>query len=252
MHRLFSTLILLLVSLQLFAQEPKYYYVEIRTDKGTGVLKLYNETPKHRDNFHKLVKERYYDSLLFHRVIHNFMIQGGDPGSRFAISGQALGSGGPDYRVPAEFVDSLIHKKGAIAAARTNNPEKESSGSQFYVVHGRVFSEVALDSLEEFRLNKKLTPLQRKTYSTVGGTPHLDENYTVFGELINGIEIVDKIAAVETDDRDRPLEDERMHLRLLTKTEALRLEHGSDWVEPKRSLLKRLFSKPPSEDYTIE
>lgn len=254
MHKLFSSLVLLLlISTQLFAQEnPTHYYVEIRTGKGNAILKLYNETPKHRDNFRKLVKEQYYDSLLFHRVIQHFMIQGGDPGSRYAVSGHALGSGGPDYRIPAEFVDSLIHKKGAIAAARTNNPEKESSGSQFYLVQGRVFSEAGLDSLEEFRLKKKLSLLQREVYSTIGGTPHLDGGYTVFGELLEGVEIVDKIAAVETDERDRPIMDERMYLRLLTKTEAMKLEHGNDWVPAKRSLLKRLFAKPPSEDYIIE
>lgn len=254
MHKLFSTLILLFaLSAQLFAQQdPTHYYVEIRTDEGNATLKLYNETPKHRDNFHKLVKEGYYDSLMFHRVIQHFMIQGGDPGSKFAIGGQPLGSGGPDYRIPAEFVDSLIHKKGVIAAARTNNPEKESSGSQFYLVQGRVYSEAGLDSLEEFRLKKKMTALQREAYSTVGGTPHLDGEYTVFGELLDGVEIIDQIAAVETDERDRPHTDQRMFLRLLTRSEALRVEHGPDWVEPKQGLIKRIFGKKPPEDYTIE
>lgn len=253
MHKLFNIVVFFLfVSTSLFAQNPTYYYVEIKTDKGNAIIKLYNETPKHRDNFHKLVKEGYYDSLLFHRVIQNFMIQGGDPGSRFAAPKQALGSGGPDYKIDAEFVEDIIHKKGTLAAARDNNPEKMSSASQFYLVQGRVFSEAALDSLEEYRLKKKLTPLQREVYSTIGGTPHLDGNYTVFGELLNGVDVVDKIAAVETDEKDRPIEDERMYLRLLTKSEALKLEHGEDWVEPKRGLLKRLFSGKPSEDYTIE
>lgn len=254
MHKLFSTLTLLLViSAQLFAQkDPTHYYVEIRTDKGNALLKLYNETPKHRDNYRRLVKEGYYDSLMFHRVIEHFMIQGGDPGSRYAIGGQPLGSGGPDYRVPAEFVDSLIHKKGALAAARSDNPEKESSGSQFYLVQGRVFSEAGLDSLEEFRLKKKMTPLQRETYSTIGGVPHLDGNYTVFGELLDGIAVVDSIATVETDDRDRPRKDERMFLRLLTRSEALQVEHGPNWVEPKQGLFKQIFGKKPSEDYTIK
>jgi len=158
-----------------YAQTPKNYYVEVKTGKGNGIIKLYNETRKHRDNFVKLVNEGYFDSLLFHRVIHNFMIQGGDPDSRYAGSRQQLGNGGPDYKVPAEIQADIIHKKGALGAARDNNPAKESSASQFYLVQGRVFTEVALDSLEKFRLKgKKLTPLQRETYTTIGGTPHLD------------------------------------------------------------------------------
>lgn len=253
MHRLFKCLyvavLFTVLSGHVFAQTPSHYYVEIKTSKGNGVLKLYNETPQHRDNFIKLVKEGYYDSLLFHRVINHFMIQGGDPGSKYAVANQQIGSGGPDYKVPAEILEGLIHKKGTIGAARDNNPEKASSGSQFYLVQGRVFSDAALDSLEEFRLKKKLTPLQREIYTTTGGTPHLDGAYTVFGELIDGVGLIDQIAAVKTDGNDRPVVDERMYIRPLSRTEALQLELGE---VPKRSVFKKLFSKKASEDYILD
>lgn len=234
------------------AQTPKHYYVEIHSSKGDALLKLNNETRKHRDNFVKLVREGYYDSLLFHRVIQNFMIQGGDPDSRYAGSRQKLGEGGPDYRIPAEILPELIHKKGAIGAARDNNPGKESSASQFYLVQGRVFSQSALDSLETFRLKgQKLSPLQRETYSTLGGAPHLDGNYTVFGELIKGIEMVDKIAAVKTDDADRPLEDQRMSMRVLDRKEARDLERELQGLAPKKGLFTRLFDSFKSRTYKL-
>lgn len=177
---------------------------------GDITIRLSDSTPLHRDNFLKLVKVHYYDSILFHRVIQNFMIQGGDPDSKRATPGQALGNGGPSYRIPAEFRSSLFHKKGVIAAARDNNPEKASSGSQFYIVQGKIFTEAGLDSLETIRLKRKLPPDQREAYKTIGGTPHLDQNYTVYGEVIKGLDVVDKIAAVTTSkgaDRDRPIED---------------------------------------------
>jgi peptidyl-prolyl cis-trans isomerase B (cyclophilin B) len=168
----------------------------------------------HRDNFLKLVKTHYYDSVLFHRVIKNFMIQGGDPDSKRAEKGQPLGVGGPDYKIPAEFRTSLFHKKGVIAAARDNNPEKASSGSQFYIVQGKIFTDAGLDSVERFRLNgRKIPAAQRSVYKTIGGAPHLDQNYTVFGEVVKGLEIVDTIAILPTStgpDRDRPLEDVRI------------------------------------------
>ena len=142
------------------------------------------------------------------------MIQGGDPESKHAAAGQPLGNGGPSYRVPAEFRTSLFHKKGVIAAARDNNPEKASSASQFYIVQGRVFTNPGLDSIETYRLGgRKLSTQQREAYTTIGGTPHLDQNYTVFGEVVKGLDVVDKIAAVETSkgqDRDRPLQDVRI------------------------------------------
>lgn len=234
------------------AQKPTHYYVEIHTNKGDALLKLYNETRKHRDNFVKLVREGYYDSLMFHRVINNFMIQGGDPDSRYAASRQKLGEGGPDYRIPAEIQSGLIHKKGTIGAARDNNPAKESSASQFYLVQGRVFTQAALDSLEKFRLKGvKLSPLQRDTYSTVGGTPHLDGNYTVFGELLKGIEVVDKIAADKTDSNDRPLVDERFSMRVLNRPEARDLERELKGLPPKKGLFTKLFDSFKSRQYKL-
>ncbi|MVZ66372.1 peptidylprolyl isomerase [Sphingobacterium sp. DK4209] len=251
MKKLILSISFLLAFVMLQAQTPKHYYVKITTPKGESVLQLNNETRKHRDNFVKLVKEGYYDSLLFHRVIHNFMIQGGDPDSRFAGSRQELGNGGPTYRIPAEISPSIIHKKGAIGAARDNNPAKESSGSQFYLVQGRVFTQAALDSLEQFRLKGvKLTPLQRETYSTIGGTPHLDGNYTVFGELVKGLEMVDAIAAVKTDDNDRPYNDERFSMRLLTRSEARDLERELQGLGPKKGLSK-LFDSMKSKEYKL-
>ncbi len=187
--------------------------VLIETTMGNMVVRLSDSTPLHRDNFLKLVKSHYYDSVLFHRVIKNFMIQAGDPDSKHAPAGVLLGEGGPSYRIPAEFNASLFHKKGVIAAARDNNPEKASSGSQFYIVQGKQFTDGALDTLETTRLKRKIPAAQRKVYKTLGGTPHLDQNYTVFGEVVKGIEVVDTIAAVETSkgqDRDRPLVDVRI------------------------------------------
>src|SRR5436189_2786329 len=183
--------------------------VLLKTNYGDITIRLSDSTPLHRDNFLKLVKIGYYDSVLFHRVIKNFMIQGGDPDSKHAAAGQPLGNGGPSYRVPAEFRTSLFHKKGVIAAARDDNPQKASSGSQFYIVQGKIFTDGALDTLENIRRGGKKIPLeQREAYKTVGGTPHLDQNYTVFGEVVKGLDVVDAIAAVETSkgvDRDRPV-----------------------------------------------
>src|SRR6185436_13713259 len=161
-------------------------------------IRLSDSTPLHRDNFLKLVKTGYYDSVLFHRVIKNFMIQGGDPESKHAPSGVGLGNGGPSYRVPAEFRQTLFHKKGVIAAARNDNPQKASSGSQFYIVQGKIFTDAGLDSLETIRLKTKIPEERRAVYKTIGGTPHLDVlGYTVFGEVIKGLDVVDKIAAVQ-------------------------------------------------------
>jgi peptidyl-prolyl cis-trans isomerase B (cyclophilin B) len=183
--------------------------VLLQTSLGDITLRLSDSTPFHRDNFLKLVKVGYYDSILFHRVIGKFMIQSGDPDSRRAAAGQPLGAGGPGFRVPAEFRPGLFHKKGALAAARDNNPEKSSSGSQFYIVQGIVYTESRLDSMEKMRLNRRLPDDQRETYKTIGGVPQLDQGYTVFGEVVKGLDVLDKIAAVKTSqgaDRDRPLE----------------------------------------------
>ncbi|MFN0013619.1 MAG: peptidylprolyl isomerase [Saprospiraceae bacterium] len=192
---------------------PERCLVEIETPFGTMLAELYASTPKHRDNFLKLADEGFYDDLLFHRVINGFMIQGGDPQSRGAAAGQMLGMGGPSYQVPAEFVDGLAHVKGAIAAARTNNPEKKSSGSQFYIVHGSPVQEATLNQVEAMR-NFRYTPEQRKAYLANGGTPHLDREYTVYGQVIEGLDVIDKIAAVQTA-QDRPKEDVKMKVRVI-------------------------------------
>lgn len=197
--------------------------IHMQTSMGNMLIRLSDSTPLHRDNFIKLVKQGYYDSILFHRVINHFMIQAGDPNSKNAPKGKPLGEGGPGYTVPAEFRTTLFHKKGVIAAARQGddvNPAKASSGSQFYITQGRVFTEAGLDSLEARRLKHKIPSEQRAVYTTLGGTPHLDQSYTVFGEVIEGLDVIDKIAATPTSrgaDRDRPLEDIRIIKMKLVK-----------------------------------
>ena len=191
--------------------------VILLTNMGNITIRLSDSTPLHRYNFLKLVKQGFYDSVLFHRVIKNFMIQSGDPNSKNAPAGQPLGNGSPGYTIPSEFRATLFHKKGVIAAARQSddvNPMKESSGSQFYITQGKIFTDAGLDSVETYRLNgRKIPQDQREVYKTIGGTPHLDQNYTVFGEVVKGLDVVDKIAAVQISrgqDRDRPLEDVRI------------------------------------------
>lgn len=182
----------------------------IHTDLGDMKGMLYNETPKHRDNFVKLAKSGFFDGLLFHRVINGFMIQGGDPESKNAKPGQRLGSGGPGYTVPAEFNTQFIHKKGALSAARQAdqvNPTKASSGSQFYVVQGKKMSAAQLGS--------NYTEEQKKIYETIGGTPFLDGQYTVFGEITEGLDVIDKIAAVQKDANDRPVTDIKMTVKII-------------------------------------
>jgi len=183
--------------------------VLLKTSMGDIVIALYDETPLHKENFIKLVNDKYYDGVLFHRIIQNFMIQTGDPESKTAKPGQMLGNGGPGYTIPAEFVPGLYHKRGAVAAARMGdnvNPKKESSGSQFYIVDGRVFSTNDLNRVIQMT-GKTYSMEQIKDYTSIGGAPHLDGDYTVFGEVVSGMEIVDKIAAQQKDGRDRPLED---------------------------------------------
>lgn len=188
---------------------------EINTSMGVIKVKLYNSTPKHRDNFIELAGEGFYDSLLFHRVMNGFMIQGGDPESRNATPNQALGNGGPGYKVDAEI--GAPHFKGALAAARQNdqvNPERQSSGSQFYIVHGQP---VSAEMLEAYGKRKGIvyTDEQKQIYEQLGGRPDLDMDYTVFGEVIEGLEVVDKIAAVTTGPGNRPLEPVRMSIKIL-------------------------------------
>ncbi len=241
----------------------------ISTDHGDIQVRLYDETPLHRDNIVRLASEGFYDGLIFHRVIKNFMIQGGDPESRDAAAGSRVGSGGPGYTVPAEIVAGKFHKKGALASARLGdqmNPERNSSGSQFYIVQGKVWRPGELDTmemqrnsalmqtifrslaesaqaeLEQYRANNdeagfnvrvaelrelteaafesspqriSFTAEQREIYTTLGGYPSLDNAYTVFGEVIDGLEVIDRIAAIETDAADRPVSDVKMKIKVL-------------------------------------
>jgi peptidyl-prolyl cis-trans isomerase B (cyclophilin B) len=194
------------------------YHVLIMTSKGNMVVKLLNETPLHRDNFVKLVNTGFYDSLLFHRVINNFMIQGGDPTSKYATDTSRLGSGsapGVD-KIPAEFrIDKgIYHKRGALAAARDNNPEKASSNCQFYIVQRLPWRPAQLDS-HIVQRNLTLNAEQKKLYTTVGGTPHLDGSYTVFGDLEIGYDVLDSIATTKTKPVDRPVSDVRMKMFML-------------------------------------
>jgi peptidyl-prolyl cis-trans isomerase B (cyclophilin B) len=243
--------------------------VLIKTPYGNMKVRLYNETPQHRDNFIKLVEESFYDSLLFHRVIQGFMIQGGDPDSRQAPEGKQLGNGGPGYTLPAEIIyPQFFHKKGVLAAARQGdqmNPEKRSSGSQFYIVQGKTYSPEGLDSMEvsladralQGKMFELITPYQdslmqmqtrgdqegfqaliadirekaenslaeddlasmpagvRDGYTTLGGVPFLDKSYTVFGEVEEGLDVIDKIAAVSTDPYDRPLQNVTMSMEII-------------------------------------
>jgi len=235
--------------------------IEMITDHGTMVVELYNETPLHRDNFIKQAQAGLYDSVLFHRVIDSFMIQGGDPDSKYAKPGDTLGNGGLAFKIPAEFNPNLFHKKGVLAAARDGNIERASSATQFYIVDGKVLNDSLLD-LAQLRVNTwlaehyfkidpknkalldsmqmalvkedmekyavysehihsmsktytnfdayRITDSQREVYKTIGGTPHLDQNYTVYGEVIEGLEVIDTISAVQSGEFDRPIKDVRI------------------------------------------
>lgn len=200
--------------------------VRIETDMGNMVVELSNKTPQHRDNFIELVEKGFYDSLLFHRVINEFMIQGGDPVSRAASLSTPLGSGGPGYQVPAEITTDLLHFKGALAAARQGdavNPERKSSGSQFYLVHGRTFKKEEILTIETRNFGPgvdagepfKYSDEAIERYMTEGGTPFLDNNYTVFGYVVEGLDVIDSIAAVETGAGNRPRTDVHMAMEVI-------------------------------------
>ena len=196
---------------------PTNCMVEITTPYGKMLVALSDKTPLHRDNFIKLVEDGYYEDLIFHRVIDRFMIQGGDPNSRNAEAGAALGSGGPGYQIAPEFAPELAHVKGALAAARMGdqvNPEKKSSGSQFYIVSGQPVSEQELVA-NESRKNIRYTPATRKAYLEHGGAPFLDAEYTVFGQVVEGMDVIDKIASAKTRPGDRPVEDITMRMRIV-------------------------------------
>ncbi len=197
--------------------KEKTTMVIISTDLGEMKAVLYNETPLHKENFIKLAKEGYFDGCLFHRVIDGFMVQGGDPDSKAAKPGQMLGQGGPGYTIPAEFKQELIHKKGALAAARMAdqvNPKKESSGSQFYIAQGKTYTQNELNVLSS-RMGKSFNKQQMDAYTTVGGVPFLDYEYTVFGEVVEGLEVIDKIAKVQKDRYDRPVQDIKMTIKVV-------------------------------------
>jgi peptidyl-prolyl cis-trans isomerase B (cyclophilin B) len=264
---LLCTLIVSVVSCGSGENKSDDALVSIKTEYGEIKVKLYTDTPEHKKNFLKLVNEGFYNDLLFHRVINNFMIQGGDPESKNAAPGIRLGGGSPGYTIPAEIIPTYFHKKGALAAARKggpSNPEKRSSGSQFYIIHGETFSAGKLDTLEmmknnrtknelmkekfsaastelnEFQKNQdkegfnvrvteireevdsifnagpqfKFSDAQKKAYTTIGGYPSLDGDYTVFGEVVEGLNVLDKIAALETDKYDRPLGDVKMKVEI--------------------------------------
>lgn len=198
-----------IVEQEILFEAPEACLLEMETTMGTMTIQLYDDTPKHRDNFIKLAEEGYYDGLLFHRVINGFMAQGGDPNSKNAKPNAGLGSGGPGYQVDAEFNSKYAHTKGALAAARTGgsgNPKKRSSGSQFYIVHGKTVSEGQLNQLE-VQKGIKYTEEQRAAFTEQGGTPFLDMEYTVYGMVVKGLDVVDAIASVKTGKSDRPVED---------------------------------------------
>jgi cyclophilin family peptidyl-prolyl cis-trans isomerase len=201
--------------------KSKERLVEISTDYGTMIAKLYDSTPLHRDNFIRLVEQKFYDSLLFHRVIPEFMIQGGDPNSKNAPDGAQLGNGAlPGDRIPAEFKPYLFHKKGALAAARDDNPAKASSNCQYYIVGGKAVNEQELDGIFTQRVKPanpsfNYTSQQKEVYRRLGGSPFLDQNYSVFGEVISGLEVIDKIANSARDESNRPLQNIRMKIRML-------------------------------------
>jgi peptidyl-prolyl cis-trans isomerase B (cyclophilin B) len=211
--RRFLILLILPLMFSDISGQTVYKKARIETNMGSMTLVLYKETPLHSDNFIDLIQKGLYDGVIFHRIINNFMIQSGDLSTRYDPIKQAQGTRDITYTIPAEFYPALYHKKGAIAAARQGdnvNPTRASSGSQFYIVQGTKFTKDQLDQLEQKQMHIKFTPEQRKIYTEVGGTPHLDYAYTVFGQVIEGLDVIDKIASVPTDQKDRPIEDIRI------------------------------------------
>ncbi len=208
MIKIITSILFFFFSFESFSQN-----LLISTSQGNITIKLYDDVPMHQENFRELVSKHFYDSLLFHRVIKDFMIQAGDPDSKYAKPGQFLGRGDVNYTIPAEIRKEFYHKKGAVAAARLPdniNPEKASSGCQFYIVKGKTYTDQELDYLENNDIHIKFTEEQRNVYKSLGGSPHLDYSYTVFGEVIEGLSVLDKISLAETDKNNRPLTDIRI------------------------------------------
>jgi peptidyl-prolyl cis-trans isomerase B (cyclophilin B) len=209
MKKIVLAFLLLTLTTSTFAKKHKNKFVVIETTMGTIKVEVYADVKQHADNFLKLAGEGFFDSILFHRVIPSFMIQAGDPKSKSASKGELLGNGDLGYKVPAEFMDQYHHRQGALAAARDNNPEKASSACQFYIVQGKTYTDSELDGIEQ-SLKRKMTEQARKDYKTFGGTPHLDGSYTVFGQLVEGQDVVQKITMAPRNNTDRPLEDIRI------------------------------------------
>jgi len=209
MKKIVLAFLLLTLTTSSFAKKHKNKFVVIETTMGTIKVEVYADVKQHADNFLKLAGEGFFDSILFHRVIPSFMIQAGDPKSKSASKGELLGNGDLGYKVPAEFMDQYHHRQGALAAARDNNPEKASSACQFYIVQGKTYTDSELDGIEQ-SLKRKMTEQARKDYKTIGGTPHLDGSYTVFGQLVEGQDVVQKITMAPRNNTDRPLDDIRI------------------------------------------
>lgn len=199
--------VLIFSTVHITASFAQKYRAKIYTSQGNILLELYDSTPRHRDNFIKLARKNFYSGTLFHRVIPGFMIQGGDPDSKTAKSGQMLGDGDVGYTIAAEFVPSYFHRRGALAQARDDNPAKASSGCQFYIVTGKKFTDQTLKK-EEKRAARMMTDYQKHIYETVGGAPHLDGNYTVYGQVLKGMDVADKIVNQPRDKNDRPNENQ--------------------------------------------
>jgi cyclophilin family peptidyl-prolyl cis-trans isomerase len=200
-------LVLLLTYSYAQAQSKKDYLVTIGTPWGEMHAVLFDKTPKHKANFLKLVDDKFYDGLLFHRIIDGFMIQGGDPNSRKAKPKEILGNGDVGYKIDAEILPDLFHKKGVLAAARDNNPAKASSGCQYYIVQGKVWNDSTLRMQMARSPQRVFTDEQKQVYKTIGGTPHLDGNYTAFGQVIDNLWVIDSVAKQKRDAQNRPLVD---------------------------------------------
>lgn len=211
-------LLLIILPLNLFSQDTEGVIVKLTTKFGDISILLYDSTPLHQENFIKLSREGYFNDQLFHRVINNFMIQAGDPNSKGSAKGEMLGSGNPGYSIPSEINEIFYHKKGALAAARKGdsvNPKRESSGSQFYIIQGQIFSHEQLDGFVKMGKHEVFTSEQIESYTSIGGTPHLDGAYTVFGEVISGLNVVDTIASQPVDAYNRPIEDISLQIKIL-------------------------------------